>query len=94
MAVGDIISDVVASGGWRYFQPAATVEIIITCAVMSGESYLGHYNGSDGPSYAGTGYAAQNTMNQYNLKMGINNTDYLGINSAASDASYSGLQIA
>jgi len=92
MAVGDIISDVVASGGWRYFQPAAAVEIIITCAVMSGESYLGHYNGADGPSYTGTGYAGAN-VSLYNLKMGITYTNYLGINSAASDASYSGLQI-
>jgi|TARA_R110000824_G_scaffold73968_1_gene188304 hypothetical protein len=93
MAVGDIISDIVASGGWRYFTPAATVEIIITCIVVSGESYFGHYNGADGPSYAGTGYAAANTMNQYNLKMGLTNTNYLGLNSAASDGSYSGLQI-
>ena len=89
MAVGDIIVALVDSAGWRYFQPSVNTEIIITTVIFSGESYVGHYNGADGPSY---GLQSQMT-NQYNLKMGITYTTYFGMNSAAVDGSYSGIQI-
>ena len=96
MAVGEIINGVNPSdgAGTYTFQPAATVTIIITFATPT-------YSGGDVQMFNGTQRAGMTTeadsYAMFNIKMGIDNTNYLRIYNANTDANnssaYSGIQL-
>ena len=96
MAVGDIVNGINTTDGVGYFtfQPASGVGIIITYASPT-------YTGGQIQIFNGTQYVSQEistsrAWNQFNIKMGINNTNYLRIYNTAADvgnsSGYSGIQ--
>ena len=89
MAVVDIISQIFASSATFYtFQPAATVEILITEAGGS-ECFLGLNDGVTGSIQQ----ISVATASSYSMKLGITNTNYLYIRGNGSNPHYSGIQI-
>ncbi len=94
MAVGDIVS--VKTGTalttWHYYQPAAGVEIIVLSA-FAGDSlqYISLYDGVDN-MYNRLGYVNTSQTNS-NIKIGINNSIYIGQYSDQTATSFSGIQI-
>lgn len=95
MAVGDIVS--VKTGTvlntWHYYQPAAGVEIIVLSAFAGdGLQYSSLYDGVDN-MYSRVGSGLVSSPNNLNIKIGINNSIYLGQYSDATATSFSGIQI-
>jgi hypothetical protein len=92
MAVGDIVSDISGTGLALTFQPAASVEIIITCA--------GYYNqwititdGTSNSLFLNQGTATSFANVGVNMKVPINNTVYVNFGGYAGQSSmYSGIQ--
>ena len=93
MVVGDIISGIFTTDNtYHYFQPAATTEIIITSSFATNNLRVGLYDGVT-QSWS---YATDNNLNNgtgMNLKIGINNTNYLLLYADNSGPSYTGIQI-
>jgi len=97
MAVGDIISDIVAvlAAATATFQPAAGVEIILTYFGSEVPAADQFYKLDDGTLSVKCFKFGDDAINQ-NQKMGITNTNYLQLNNAnasARDMSYQGIQI-
>lgn len=94
MAVGDVIADNgLGVAAYVYFQPAATIEIMITAGIGQGNyQYYGNTDGiaTDSVTSIGKDGAYANNLN---CKLGITNTHYLAMYSAAASAGYSGIQI-
>ena len=91
MAVGDVIVSVSDAGatGFRTFQPASGVEIMITFVSpgVGGGVHTGLSNGVQ------TSYSGNPSGNYYAaFKLGITNTTYLNQYSDTNIASYSGIQ--
>tara|TARA_R110000824_G_scaffold267879_1_gene456664 strand:- start:247 stop:531 length:285 start_codon:yes stop_codon:yes gene_type:complete len=93
MAVGDVVIDVLGASSWQYFQPAASVEVMIMAVFLGdNDSKAGiGTSGTNGYSmFLGSSYGPRNTAN---VKIPINNTDYLCLYSTTVNAAYSGIQI-
>jgi hypothetical protein len=96
MAVGEVVNGIFTSiGVYHDFQPAATVQVIITSlhGAFSGTLNAGLY---DGTTHSGVNvsYTTYWTAAPCNVKIGINNTNYLRIyTNSGSPPSYSGIQI-
>ena len=90
MTVGDVVNGVFPlSGTWYVFQPAAGIEVLITCA--SGQSLI--YAGlTDGVTNSYTGMNATDGISG-NIKFGITNTIYLKVHGSTTAPSFSGIQI-
>tara|TARA_R110000751_G_scaffold49815_1_gene110692 strand:+ start:402 stop:662 length:261 start_codon:yes stop_codon:yes gene_type:complete len=85
MAVGDVVNGIgVANNVFYYFQPAATVEILITSGIAQ-TANIGLSNGVT-DSYAPN-------FETKPVKLFITNTNYLVYYASANFVSYSGLQI-
>lgn len=97
LAVGDIISGIFTSAStWHYVQPAAGVEWILLSAIGVSAGRFRLYNGSSAPhgeQVFTTGTTAGNALSQSNNKVGITNTNYLGLWSDSSGPAYSAIQI-
>ena len=93
MAVGDVVSGIGSTSSTFSFQPAVGVSVCIThCSNYN--SWVIFENG-----VIGTGYVYQmgtdgKNGNQMNMKMMINNTNYIGFHSSSGGSgTYSGIQI-
>tara|TARA_R110002049_G_scaffold161234_1_gene326732 strand:+ start:685 stop:975 length:291 start_codon:yes stop_codon:yes gene_type:complete len=95
MAVGDVVNGLVATGSAITFQPAAGVEV----AIMSTGSYNSWtqiYNGVQFAYVSGSNFPADGVAGGYapNIKLMINNTNYLRVlSNATGGAFYTGIQI-
>ncbi len=95
MAVGDVISGIFTTAGvYHDFQPAAGVEIIITAVIGSNANQLiAGLNDGTTLSSSMTSYTT-NWSHNANMKIGINNTNYLTIYvNSGPPPSYTGIQI-
>jgi|TARA_R110002020_G_scaffold121705_1_gene276609 hypothetical protein len=94
MAVGDVINRInIASGGvFVSFQPAAGVEVVITCNIGHTWNYLGL---TDGVNTANVITSTGSSGNFYlgNVKLGITNTVYLNSYSQPDNSAFTGFQI-
>ena len=101
MAVGDIVSIMQAgASGTVYYQPALTIEIMITwVAYDDNGGYFGLYNGAldsiNRLVASGTIPIGEYFQGWNNIKLGITNTNYFlqNISSVSSVSSFSGIQI-
>jgi len=97
MAVGDVVNGILqAASGALNFQPAAGVEcVIMHCS--GGNTSMGNgladgtYTSRSDYSFSGT--SAQGGRNPHNLKLCINNTNYLYCQANSYPPAYSGIQI-
>jgi len=96
MAVGEIVNGIFTSiGVSHYFQPAASVEVVIISTHGANGQTLqaGLYNGTT-HSMSNLIYQTYYTSTPANTKIGINNTNYLSVfTNASPPPSYSGIQI-
>jgi TM2 domain-containing membrane protein YozV len=90
MAVGDVVNGIQATGVNLYFQPALTVQCIITMSGSAGV-YVQLTNGVTNASILPM--ATANYGNNANMKIMINNTNYLQVDTSAFNMCYSGMQI-
>ena len=90
MATGDIVNEIFPTFAvWHNFQPAAGVEIIITSSFGYTLQSVGLYNGVT-RSNISIDYTVGNLTN---IKVGINNTNYLSVYGTTTAPAYSGIQI-
>ena len=87
MAVGDVVNGLSAVGAAFTFQPAASIECAITsCGVYNGWSWV--YDG------ALSSHLKDTTKANPNVKVFINNTNYIRFDGVAGFSSYyTGIQI-
>tara|TARA_B110000211_G_C14056169_1_gene543465 strand:- start:1509 stop:1790 length:282 start_codon:yes stop_codon:yes gene_type:complete len=92
MAVGDVVNGTIGSANvWGYFQPASSVECIITsCFTGDYSSYIAL--GTSGTK-AYTDMGSSTGRNPMMVKICINNTKYLGCKGNINPSGYSGIQI-
>ena len=90
MAVGDLVNGIAAAAGVAYFQPAATVEIIILSVTGRTVVYAGLYDGVNSSSSRISNGGS--VLDSLNAKLGINNTNYLYYEDSTL-AGYTGIQI-
>jgi hypothetical protein len=93
MAVGDIVSGIfTTTAAYQYFQPAASIEIMIFWAGGLTINYSGLNNGVSNAvlkvSNPTEGYSQGS-----NMRLGINNTNFLSTYGSSSNPCYSGIQI-
>jgi hypothetical protein len=89
MAVGDVVNGI-DNGALLIFQPAAGVEVCITsaCAWLTSTALF------DGTKIAYISQSAGgSTDTNINVKIMINNTNYLRVTGTVNGSSYSGIQI-
>ena len=91
MAIGDIVNGInTAIATYVYFQPAASVEIMILAVGGKSAANAGLSNGvTDSPLEV----ADPSYNRASNLKIGITNTNYLTFYGSTTAPSYSGIQI-
>jgi len=95
MAVGDVVNGVIgSSNNYGYFQPSGSTECIITAV------FVGDYNGRVAIGTSGTkaytkvdGGDTYGTGANLGVKIAINNSQYLGIQSNIASG-YTGIVIA
>ena len=91
MAAGDVVNGISTTSSALTFQPAAGVEVIITCLAL----YNQWLRINDGTSSAivlnfGTNTAAGASMN---IKVAINNTNYIALDGVTGNScGYTGIQ--
>ncbi len=84
MAIGDVVSSFSAINTTLFFQPAATVE----CMVSS------YFNSTECRLYDGTNYSYQIKGSNQQVKIFINNSIYLRLDANVGEyGSFSGIQI-
>lgn len=90
MAVGDVVNDTGGIAANITFQPAASVECMISWAATNVNWVIQLTDGTDATdSTTGSGEALN-----FNMKLFINNTNYLTIlGTAGAKSGYSGIQI-
>jgi hypothetical protein len=94
MAVGDAVIQMSAGGTTLVFQPAATVTVMITQLCGSNASTPMYYTDGTNVSEIVTSRTNYSSV-QSSMKMFINNTIYLQMNTSGSlFSSFSGVQIA
>tara|TARA_R110000751_G_scaffold131498_1_gene233856 strand:- start:280 stop:579 length:300 start_codon:yes stop_codon:yes gene_type:complete len=98
MAAGDIVSGINSVGGAQWFtiQPAAGVEVMIFATIGTGASKIRFLNAA-GDFCEASSRIATDYPNALNVKIGINNTNYLQVYNAEGTVTYfggmSGIQI-
>ena len=92
LASGDVVSGIKVGAGILTFQPAASVEILITWSAGWGVAYVGITNGAN-TAVSYSGYNTGVAYNSVNMKVPINNTNYLHVDTGNVDTGYSGIQI-
>jgi len=95
MAVGDVVNAIGSATGDFTYTPAAGVEVMVLSVLGSanGQAWLARVAA---PAQSGRLYIQQGTIFQpigLNVKMAINNTIYLQVNSNTYPAAFSGIQI-
>ncbi len=96
MAVGDVVNGINAASGTFNFQPAVGVEcVILTCSGGNTSMGNGITNGTavSRTDYSFSGTSAQGGRNPHNMKLCINNTNYLYTATNTYPSAYSGIQI-
>jgi hypothetical protein len=89
MVVGDVVNDVGVIGVTLTFQPALGVSIMISVA----QNYSNFIQITDGVNTGVLYHGTQGYVDTANVKIMINNTNYLSILSAADSSVYTGIQI-
>lgn len=92
MVAGDVVSEVGAVGAHLIFQPAAGVEVLVTTSMST---QVANPRLTDGilVSYP-TNSSASTPISQVNIKVFINNTNYLYVYQGVGSAnSFTGIQI-
>ena len=92
LASGDVVSGIKVGAGILTFQPAASVEILITFSAGWGVAFIGITNGAN-TAVSYSGYNTSTNYNSVNMKIPINNTNYLHVDTGNADTGYSGIQI-
>ena len=94
MVVGDIINAITTQVvNYAYFQPAATVEVIILAVPTASTSYFFLYDGVTQGAWTNAESASTGGVNPTNMKIGITNTNYFGLYNLGPASSYTGIQI-
>jgi len=94
MAVGDIINSVTTQvAQYSYFQPAAGVEIIILAVPTATVNHFFLYDGINQAAWTNTASISTSGIDSTNMKIGITNTNYLGLYNQGAYSSYTGIQI-
>lgn len=97
MAVGDVVNGILqAASGTINFQPAAGVEcIIFTCSGGNTSAGNGLTDGTytSRSDFSSSGTNAYGGRNPHNLKLCVNNTNYLYAAANNYPPAYSGVQI-
>ena len=91
MAVGDVVSGISETGPSLSFQPAASVECVITCS-MGYSGYSRISNGTLSARIVQPTNPATASSGVLNQKIMINNTNYILLESATAMC-YTGIQI-
>jgi hypothetical protein len=93
MVVGDIVSGIFTTTSVaHYFQPAASVEVMVTwCGGRGAQTYTGLSNGVTDSMSAIADNAEFNSGS--NTRLAINNTNYYVGYAVTSPPSYAGIQI-
>ena len=89
MAIGDIVSGVGVAGVTLTFQPAVGVSVMISVA----QNYADMISLTDGVNSGYLYHGTQGYVQTANVKIMINNTNYLSIASAGNSSVYTGIQI-
>jgi hypothetical protein len=94
MAVGDIINSVTTQvASYFYFQPAAGVEIVILALPTASANHFFLYDGVNMAAWTNTSSSTTSGLDPTNMKIGITNTNYLGLYNTGAYSSYTGIQI-
>ncbi len=90
MAIDDVVSGIGTDNAGLTFQPAAGVEVLITSFI----SALGIIKLTNGTSTSVIVLATNWRLNQLNIKLFVNNTNYMTIDAGGSGKfnSYTGIQ--
>ena len=93
MAVGDVVNQVWSGLGYKTYQPAAGVEVMISSVMdyNNTSTAFGLYNGSQYAKFM-EGTTTNERLNTTNTKIFINNTNYFRIY-ANTFAGFTGIQI-
>jgi len=94
MAIGDVVNGIGADNTALNFQPAASVEVVLTSCGTSGR-WIQLYNGANLSALMVSQPTSTADASNVNMKLFINNTNYIHLPAVGAGlfCSYTGIQI-
>lgn len=94
MAAGDVVNGILVGGGFKIFQPAAGVEVMIT--LMAGDNVASNFiisNGVDFSIISPAPNPGKLAADPQNMKFPITNSVYMAFGPAPNTFGYAGIQL-